>query len=747
MKVVGYSDPQSVAGGEAIRFMVSCTEARFEAQIVRLLHGDMDPDGPGFEEREIEATVNGRHPGCVQELHPGSYALVPETAALARLSSFSVRLSLFITGPRHRRQAVLSKRSPTRGGFSIELDERGSLSLVLADERGNVERLSTDTPLRTATWYHVGVAYDHERALARLVQRPFREWPLDGTAAAVELPTTVTPAVENAAPLVFAAKPADDGGRMTEHYNGKLSGPQLFASALEPDVLAGDDPRGQALAAWHFGLEADADGVVDVSGGGLDGRTVNMPTRGVTGPGWSGRETRFFEAPDEYDAIHFHDDDLVDAGWTPTLEWTVPRDLRSGVYALRLRCGGSEDYVPFYVRPAEDAKRAQIAFLAPVYSYLAYANEHYMADPQRQEMLDFDIERALAGATDYEREHYDFARNERLLSLYDNHSDGSGTCYASRLRPTVNMRPKYNWPSLGFEAPHQFNADLYLLDWLEQRQFEHDVITDEDLHHQGEELLSPYRVVITGSHPEYWTEPMLEALDRYLTSGGRLMYLGGNGFYWVTSVDPLRPHVIEIRRVGPSSRIWEPEQGEHYHSTTGERGGLWRYRNRVPQRLVGVGFTGQGYDKSSPYRRLPDSYDPRASFVFEGIDDEEVIGDFGLHLGGAAGYELDRCDYALGTPPHALRLAESFGHSDSYQHAVEEVLESDGKQSGPVNPLVRADMVLVEYPNDGAVFSVGSISWSGSLSHDHYDNNVSRITENVLTRFLSDEPLSPTEDG
>jgi N,N-dimethylformamidase len=36
------------------------------------------------------------------------------------------------------------------------------------------------------------------------------------------------------------------------------------------------------------------------------------------------------------------------------------------------------------------------------------------------------------------------------------------------------------------------------------------------------------------------------------------------------------------------------------------------------------------------------------------------------------------------------------------------------------------------------VFSVGSIAWAGSLSHHAYRNNVSRITQNVLMRFLDE---------
>ena len=39
------------------------------------------------------------------------------------------------------------------------------------------------------------------------------------------------------------------------------------------------------------------------------------------------------------------------------------------------------------------------------------------------------------------------------------------------------------------------------------------------------------------------------------------------------------------------------------------------------------------------------------------------------------------------------------------------------------------------------VFAPGSLSWCGSLSHNNYNNNVSRITENAIRGFLKDGPL------
>jgi N,N-dimethylformamidase len=144
----------------------------------------------------------------------------------------------------------------------------------------------------------------------------------------------------------------------------------------------------------------------------------------------------------------------------------------------------------------------------------------------------------------------------------------------------------------------------------------------------------------------------------------------------------------------------------------------------------------QGFDVGLPYRREAGSFDPRAAFIFEGVAEDAVIGGEGLVMGGAAGLEIDRLDYALGTPPHALLLASARGFSDSYQHVVEEVTTSDSRQGGTVSPFVRADMVYFEGPNGGAVFSAGSITWCGSLSHNAYDNPVSRITGNVLRAFL-----------
>ena len=40
-----------------------------------------------------------------------------------------------------------------------------------------------------------------------------------------------------------------------------------------------------------------------------------------------------------------------------------------------------------------------------------------------------------------------------------------------------------------------------------------DLITDDELHHEGAGLLANYKTVVTGSHPEYHTPQMLDGLQ------------------------------------------------------------------------------------------------------------------------------------------------------------------------------------------------------------------------------------------
>jgi N,N-dimethylformamidase len=538
----------------------------------------------------------------------------------------------------------------------------------------------------------------------------------------------------------------EDGGgeriRTGAHFDGKIDRPRVFAGALPADrVMALADARLPAVletrlvAAWDFSADIMSDRVTDRAPNGLHGTAVNLPARGVTGFNWTGDTWSWRHAPDQYGAIHFHADDLYDAGWETDFSLTVPPDMRSGIYAARLGAKDAEFYVPFYLRPPTGRRTAEVLFLVPTATYMAYANNRGRVTSP--------VTDALIGKLTVvdEIDLLMLDRPEIGLSTYDPHGDGSSVCYSSRLRPITNHRPKDSDISVAY---NNFAADLLIVDWFAHRQVPFDVITDEGLHHEGAAALEGYRVLVTGTHPEYFSREMLDALEAHTDKGGRLMYLGGNGFYWRVAFRADKPGVVELRRAQLNIGRWNPGPGQYFHSFSGEHGGLWRDLGRPSQGLVGVGFISQGFDSSSYYRRTADARNPRVAFMFDGVEDG-IIGDFGLIRGGAAGIEIDRHDERLGSPRHALVVASSENHTNVYE-PFEEVLPTEPSPPD-TRPAIRSDMVFFECPNGGAVFSVGSIAFAGALSHNDNRNNISRLTANVLRRFLDPTPFEMPAGG
>ena len=514
-------------------------------------------------------------------------------------------------------------------------------------------------------------------------------------------------------------------------FDGQIEAPRIAAGPL-PDLVASLGALGiapdRALAAWDFASDMPTQTFADRGPGALHGAFVNLPTRAMKGSNWSGREMAWRHAPDEYGAVHFHSDDVGDVGWRESLQFTIPEDLPSGVYALRVDNGLGSDQIPFFVLPhAKRRSGAKIVYLASTLTYLAYAN-HARGNWDAA----FQARAAEWGASPNNPDQFrDFG-----FSTYNYHPDGSGVALSSRRRPVLSMRPGYlTFPDARGSGLRHFPADTHLTDWLEEKGFAFDVVTDEDLDVHGVDLIRDYPLMVTGSHPEYHTAAMLDALEAYRAGGGNLCYLGGNGFYWRIARSPDMPWAMEIRRAESGIRAWAAEPGEYYNQFDGAYGGLWRRNGRPPQALAEIGFAVQGFFEGSPYRRTPASADPAVAWIFEGVE-TDMIGDFGLSGGGAAGFELDQVSRHLGTSAGTVLLARSEGHGPSFLGVPEDVLTHTMAVGGKVE--IEAHMVYGRNEAGGQIFSTGSITFCGSLSHNGYDNPVSRIVENVVRRFIGE---------
>jgi len=220
-----------------------------------------------------------------------------------------------------------------------------------------------------------------------------------------------------------------------------------------------------------------------------------------------------------------HEDDLLDCNWETSVTLTIPEHIPSAVYGLVVRNSAGSDTIPFYVTPAKGKPGARILYLASTLTYQAYANHarsNYAGD----------LAERIRNWGAYP--HNPDVVTEFGASTYNRHVDGAGIQFCRR-RSAANVDHAARLPDVLRSARsglRHFVADSHLTDWLREKNLPFDVITDEELDDQGIEALRGYDVVITGSHPEYHTRRMLDAILAYRAAGGSFMYMGGNGFYW-----------------------------------------------------------------------------------------------------------------------------------------------------------------------------------------------------------------------
>src|SRR5690606_3361913 len=127
---------------------------------------------------------------------------------------------------------------------------------------------------------------------------------------------------------------------------------------------------------------------------------------------------------------------------------------------------------------------ASVALVLPTLTYLAYANHRqsseaahfgdYSTVAMRPPRLS-DVDRFL-------NEHPELGP-----SIYDRRDDGSAAYYSSRARPVLNFDVDYRWWMTG-ESRH-LATDVRLAGWLRDSGFDPVILTDEDVHEGGVDLL------------------------------------------------------------------------------------------------------------------------------------------------------------------------------------------------------------------------------------------------------------------
>ena len=653
-----------------------------EVRVRELLHSDPNPDGPGLVARDCDW---GQGLGSTPSVQPalGSFGTAEDVLPVD--GAFTVSAWVW---PTDLSQNVVLLSWLGAGGRWVLSIEGSRLTLGGADAS-----VRLDYRLRERTWNFLGVA----------VGSSSYDQPTDGllfasvwgrTGGPFLLPLGEIRATASDASLWLGTADSNSG-----RLDGRVAGLKVHHTGLDSVELMsvmngyGPDP----VHEWRFDDRTDPDAAPGRQPGTRPQRLHHSPMRSTLVPGPLSTAGTAITSPG---SIHFHRDDTEDCDWPELHRVTIPPDARSGVYSVLVRDHGQSFELPFIVKG-----KNEVMLLVPTLTWQAYAN------------LGRD------------------GRSWPGLSHYSLHSDGSPVTITTSRKPSQTFSPSARLEvdagdgfADGENATHLLMADLYAWYWLNQEfPGRISVLDDRELHSNGASALADCRVLVLSAHPEYWTTRMLDELNAFLGRGGNLLYLGGNGLYWVTSLHPTKPHLMEVRRWG-GSQTWSIEPTDRLHQFERAVGGLWEEADRPPNGVLGVAFGGFGNGPSMEFIRSAESRAPQWSWVFAGFEGER----FGLgSLNSGAGNEFDRFDPSRRTAGNSVVLASCQPSRPDHFGAFEV-----GDVRAP-SAEVRADVVLTTTPAGGLVFSASSITASGCLT-SQAGRSFQRIMRNVVHRMLGD---------
>jgi hypothetical protein len=442
-----------------------------------------------------------------------------------------------------------------------------------------------------------------------------------------------------------------------------------------------------------------------VQGGRLDLHvSTDAPTFRVGFYRWGDRLTRVGEsdwldganAPPHLPFQDWGRDDLgLDGGelpaW-PSYQFPIPVDWPSGVYVAALGEGAGAQprsgdarhaRALFVVRSAVPGAGASILYKVPLLTYHAY-------------------NQALEN-------HYSAATRAGGWCLYSDYADVPGP------RPlSVSVRrPGGGTGGTPFDAfnPDPFDPtprqtfvhwDALAVRWLERNGYHVDFCTDLDLHADGgtAELLSPYRLLLSFGHDEYWSAAMRAGVERYAAAGGNVAFFGGNTAWWQVAFDD---------------------------ATTFRRRRHWA-ETAVPENaMTGVSFRNGG-ERPRGARPRPVGLDVQHAdhWVYDGthVHDGQTFGERAdEHL---VGYECDGAHFDRRGRRPARPTCEDGTPADFVILAIGDV---GGSGWGMGN---RAATLGVHSPG-GTVFTAATTDWPRVLAGG--SPVVDRVTRNVIERL------------
>lgn len=435
---------------------------------------------------------------------------------------------------------------------------------------------------------------------------------------------------------------------------------------------------------------------------------------------------------------------LIECNWRNGHPLRVGDDWVSGVYLTKLHneANGNESYIIFTVR---DTRAAEFIFQQAVTTYNAYNNwpADYGTDPPKRGYSSYDYNSVRGGPGTYARKvSFDRPYGPRTGDRSGNCGNDDKLYTSAQWGIGAGDFLTHDYDQRSFQILDCSSAagwEYNMIRWLERMGYDVTYVTDIDTHEDPTQLLRA-RAFLSVGHDEYWSTEMRTNVEMARDNGVHLGFFGANYSYWVVRFEPSATgqenRVMVAYKEYPANEpknledpmfntpVWGLTFQDHRWSEEDLAGALWGGNYEV----YGPDYFGGEEANADLVIENPDHWIFRGTGLAEGDRLTKIIG-----------YEYNTNVYC---------------HPDG----VDIVNRTD---LGYLEEGRRHQITVYTAESGAIVFNAGTIQWSWGLDdyftglstfegtngpqirESRFDPAVSRITTNVLDRFLSGEPIPP----
>jgi len=401
-------------------------------------------------------------------------------------------------------------------------------------------------------------------------------------------------------------------------------------------------------------------------------------------------------------------------GW-PGYDFQIPIDWPTGAYIANLvetnnrgepinssseiNADGRDAKLLFVVKSSSPGQEAQILYKLSLTTYHAY---NYSG-----------------GGNLYAGQWFTDQLTKTKVNKVSLHRPGGGTGGAIPQFDGGNNSPN-TFDPYDEGSPRQTFAhwDIPFITWLEKNNYRVDYCTDLDLHEEPH-LLTPYHVLLSVGHDEYWSEQMRAHVEAFIRQGGNVAFFSGNTCWWhiefcdfIKCADDLIHPTAFIR----DFKTWKKNPENSLTGVSYRNAGGWWTGERDA-----VGYTVENADH----------------WIYEGtgLRNGDVFG-ADEHL---IGYECDGALFTRDNHSFPVPTGADGTPSDFVVLGVGTLSNPDADRGWQFEarenqcPAPHAATMGL-YTRGGIVFTAATTDWTRVLIINPY---VDRITRNVLDRLKS----------